>query len=76
MLPQNKAYLEKYRWTVASESTPGGIGFPQEILRIINEEWFPNYTVDLWCGHCVMEMVKLAFRKMDEQQTDRINIKF
>jgi len=39
----------------------------------VKEEWFPDYRCDLWCGHCVIEMVNLAFRKMD---TEIINIKF
>jgi len=32
---------------------------------VIRDEWNPGYTVMEWCGHCVAEMVKMAFRNLD-----------
>lgn len=36
-----------------------------EIRDIIREEFNPGYTVDLFCGICVVGMLEYAFKAMD-----------
>lgn len=36
------------------------------MVRIINEEFQAGYTADLWCSHCVAEMVKKLYRHYDD----------
>ena len=35
------------------------------IIDVIRQEFNPNYDYTPWCGHCMIEMVKYAFRQMD-----------
>jgi hypothetical protein len=45
-----------------------------EIIQVIKSEWIPDYKVNDYCGHCVAEMIKMAFRNMDNE-TERVKIK-
>lgn len=47
----------------------------QEILDVIREEFNHGYTVDLWCGHCVVKMMEYAFAELDKC-IDTIKINF
>lgn len=76
MLPHNRQALEAIRpdyvnWTVNKCLNQFNW---QEVQRVIREEWDPGYTVDYWCGHCLTEMLKFAFGKMDAE-TEVIKIK-
>lgn len=33
---------------------------------IIGKYWQPGYSTDLWCGPCVVDMVKKLYRHYDE----------
>lgn len=62
--------LEKYRsklnlWVNDQTCHLGGAE-KDEILQVIREEFNPGYTVDMWCGSCVVSMMTYAFRAMDE----------
>lgn len=39
----------------------------QDILDVIRAEFNPGYTVNLWCGSCVVSMMEYAFREMDSR---------
>lgn len=69
MSPENRERLEKYRFVLSERSfTPGnGLSF-EEVLGIIWAEFNPNYTVNMYCDHCKMEMFKYAFNQMDNQK--------
>lgn len=38
-----------------------------EILNIVKAEFNPGYTVDLFCGICVVGMLEYAFRELDKR---------
>lgn len=37
-----------------------------EILSVIRKEINPEYTVMLWCGHCVAQMIEYVFKEADK----------
>lgn len=39
----------------------------QDFLDVIRAEWDPGYTVMYWCASCVIGMVKMAFKNMDNE---------
>jgi hypothetical protein len=74
MQPANRQYLEDNRrfytaWVNDKVLYSLDAAVKQNIQRIINEEWQPGYSADLYCGHCVAKMLELAYGKMDEEST-------
>ena len=68
MNPDNRQRLERYRFILNERSfTPGGGLSMNEVLEIIQAEFNPNYTVNMYCDHCKMEMVRYAFNELDKQ---------
>ena len=70
MQPHNRQTLEALRpdydnW-IANKNL-GNFAW-QEVQRIIREEWDGGYTVQYWCGTCLVEMLTMAFRRMDGEQ--------
>lgn len=69
MLPQNIKRLEKYRSkyeTLLKDNTLHMTPEERaEVIDVIRQDFLPGYTVMEWCGHCVADMLKLAFREMD-----------
>ena len=39
----------------------------QEILDVIKEEFNSGYSVDMYCGHCVVKMMEYAFQELDKR---------
>lgn len=39
----------------------------QDFLDVIRSEWNPGYAVMYWCASCVIDMVKMAFKNMDNE---------
>lgn len=71
MQQQNRDRLEKYRpklqvW-INDRTCHLGADEKQEILDVIRAEFSHGYTVDLWCGSCVVKMLEYAFREMDSR---------
>lgn len=72
MQQHNIDKLEKYRpklamWVNDQTCHLDGIA-KQEILDVIRAEFDPGYTVDAWCGPCVVKMLVYAFKRMDESR--------
>jgi len=69
MSPKNREKLEQYRGKyntlIADQTLNLQPHERQDIINVIRDEWNPGYTVMEWCGHCVAEMVKMAFRNLD-----------
>lgn len=74
MQPANRLTLEQYRsfytsW-VNDKVFYGLDGAAKDnIQRIIREEWEPGYICQMYCGHCVAEMLVKAFENMDREMT-------
>jgi hypothetical protein len=37
-----------------------------DLLRVMREEFWPGYTYDEWCHHCVGRFLQDVYRKYDE----------
>ena len=73
MKPDNRRQLEALRHLLINR---GGDSGADIVLRIVHEEWDPNYRCDMWCDHCKMKLIEYAFGKMAAESIDRINIDF
>ncbi len=60
-------YRQKYNTLLADQALDLRIEERAEILEVIRAEFNPGYTVMEWCGYCVAEMVKYAFKTMDNE---------
>jgi len=69
--PENTAFLEVHRgiwdtWQRAQfiqyidESTKQGL------LNVIREEFDAGYLINMWCGACVVEMIKYVYTQYDQ----------
>ncbi len=71
MTPSNAQYLADNRHQYETFLQAGYLnlvnGEKDQFLRIMREEWQPGYHTSLWCGKCVVEMVKLVYRLYDEE---------
>jgi hypothetical protein len=38
------------------------------LMKVMHEEFNPNYVMDWWCGACVMDFIKLIYRLYDERR--------
>lgn len=71
MKQQNIDFLEEKR-SIHSGLVQAGIfsqlDYPtkERFVEIMNEEFQPGYTANLWCGSCLSDMIKLVYRKYDE----------
>lgn len=79
MKPENKKYLEEHRhfWiTLRDAFYVKGLSsnIKENMLRIIKEEFSPNYSTDLWCGNCIAKMLKFLYTNFEawEKQTAAI----
>lgn len=70
MKPENRASLESLRHLLINR---GGDNV-QEVLRIVHEEWDPNYRCDMWCDHCKMKLIEYAFEKMSQDKVDNVKV--
>ena len=71
MKPENKTILDKnlHHWiTLERAFYLRGLNHheQQDILKAIREEWEPNFNPDLWCGTCLADFVKKAYRNYHE----------
>lgn len=73
MKPENRQSLETFRHILINR---GGSSNLNEVLRIVHEEWDPNYRCDMWCDACKMRLVEFAFGKMDSEKTDKVTVDF
>lgn len=77
MLAANRQRLEKYRQKyndlVNHQFLNMEPGERAEVIDVIRKEFIPGYTVMEWCGHCVADMLKLAFREMDSRPEIKTN---
>ncbi len=77
MLQANRDKLEKYRekFNVLIKDQTLNLSPEEraEIIGVVRAEWLPGYTVMEWCGSCVAEMMKLAFRLLDETPKNDIH---
>jgi hypothetical protein len=77
MLQANRDKLEKYREKYNTLVKDQYLNLsPEEraeIIGVIRAEWLPAYTVMEWCGSCVVDMMKLAFRMLDENKQHDIH---
>lgn len=76
MKPENKAYLEIHRpiWDSLRQAEYlrfPSMSVPGELLRIMREEFRPGYTVDMWCGHCVAEMVRQVYTEFEKWEASQ-----
>jgi hypothetical protein len=80
MKPENTAYLEVHRgiWTMyekaqivvhIDEATKQGL------LRVIHEEFDSAYLVNLWCGACVVDMLKYVYTQYEQWLQAQAKIK-
>lgn len=75
MKPENKAILDANRHHYETVSKAGYVKHfnaheREELLRVMREEFQPNYTTDMWCGPCVFDFVKLLYQSYDKWLSD------
>lgn len=46
-----------------------------EVLTIIQQEFDPGYSTNLWCGPCLVEMLKKAFWHLDDYYAAQAKLK-
>ncbi|MGN6416104.1 MAG: hypothetical protein ACTHMC_01340 [Pseudobacter sp.] len=39
------------------------------LLQVVQEEFDPGYNTSLWCGTCVADLLRYAYRRYDEWLT-------
>ena len=71
MKPENTAYLEAHRgiWTMYERAkiiTHMDQSVKDGLLRVIREEFDPGYLVNMWCGVCVVDMLKYVYTQYDK----------
>lgn len=71
MKPENKAFLDANRHhyeTLTKAFYMKGLNAHERdgMVRVMREEFIPNYHTDLWCSPCVADMVKLLYHKYNE----------
>lgn len=71
MKAENKAYLDANRHYYTILIQAGIIkhldGHTREnLLRIIREEFAPNYLINLWCQSCIADLLKFAYMQYDK----------
>jgi hypothetical protein len=71
MQPANKAFLDRNRFYIESysmESPPKKMNYKdrKELLRIVREEFEPEYDADLWCDPCIKSLILNAYIFYDE----------
>lgn len=70
MKPENIQFCEEnyHLWLCLRDSQylPGLNYIQREgMIRVMREEFIPNYNPDLWCTSCVVDMVKQLFTRFD-----------
>lgn len=70
MKPENKAFLDANRHHYDTIIKAGYVKHlnaheRERMVRVMNEEFQPGYTADLWCPPCVFDMVKLLYQRYD-----------
>ena len=71
MKDENKAFLDTnryyYDWLVKVQTLKQLDGATRSgLLRVIHEEFSPDYLTDLWCGNCVAEMIRYCYIQYDK----------
>lgn len=71
MKPENKKFLDdnrRYHTTLVQAHFMAMLdgNTRSEFVRVMNEEFQPGYTADLWCPPCVSDMVLAVYRRYDE----------
>lgn len=71
MSPANKHILdahEHFYTTFAKAQTINGMSHnvKRELLNVMREEFWPGYTYDEWCPHCVGKFLSDVYRKYEE----------
>ena len=72
MTQENIDKLEKYRhlyeiWNGTQSVTLDG-NAKNDILAVIKAEFNPKYSIDMWCGKCVKDMLVYAFQEMERRR--------
>lgn len=70
MKPENTAYLEAHRgvWTMYEKAqiiVHMDQALKEGLLRVIREEFDPGYLANLWCGSCVVDMLKYVYTQYE-----------
>lgn len=60
-----EAYRSQYDAILAGSACTIDRQAKDTIIDIIRQEFNPAYDYTPWCGGCMIEMVKYAFRQMD-----------
>lgn len=70
MKPENLQFLNDnrhhYETLVRAGFMSMDAGVKNDMLRVMREEFDSGYHTTLWCSTCVIEMVKLLYRRYDD----------
>jgi len=58
------AYIETIQAGTAKKASV----IKNDLLRILREEWFPNYVYNEDCGPCIFDLVRIVFRQFNEYE--------
>jgi hypothetical protein len=60
--------LEHFYTKFERQQTIHGLTFQNKVdlLRVMNEEFWPGYTYDMWCPHCDAKFLQDVYRKYNE----------
>lgn len=71
MKASNTAFLEAHRgiWTMYQRAqivVHIDAATKDGLLRVIHEEFDPGYLVNMWCGACVIDMLKYVYGQYEQ----------
>ena len=74
---QNKAILDQHEHfytTFERSQTITGLtaNVKDELLRVMREEFWPGYTYDQWCHHCVGKFLTDVYNKYNEWKAKNV----
>lgn len=72
MSPENTNFLNENRFHYDILVRAGYVkqidyGVRERLLKIIQQEFDPGYMANLWCGDCVMSMIKFCYEQYDKR---------
>ncbi len=78
MKPENKQFLDDNQWAFdaySAEKIPRHLTFNDraKMMKVINDEFDPDYHPDIWCKECIREMVLKAYKHYDEYKQQKIS---
>lgn len=64
-------FLDKHRFffdKLEREGTINNIGFAEKegFLNVIRKEFSPGYMVNLYCGNCIVDMIRFVYTQYDK----------